>query len=307
MRKMINRTHIEGYVYEHKLTQKVSGPDSKNPGTNYISGTLSIATDDEMMNVVSVHYTYTTEFTKSGSTNETYTILKNIIDGKIGNVVAHGKDKAGMLRIDSVIDLNEFYDSRNDNQLVTVKRNEGGFAHLTSTLSENPKDRATFMVDAVIINCAEVPGDEERGTQDKVVVKCAIFNFRNNLLPVEFSVVDPAGMNYFLSLGASPKAPVVTKLWGQQVSQTIIKTYEQESAFGNSSVREVKSSRKDFVITGAAPTPYEWDSEDSILASELSEATAQREIHLAELKKRNDEYNKPKAAAPVAGNDPFVF
>lgn len=51
-KKLINSTHIEGYVYEHKLELKVSGPNSKNPGTEFINGTLSIATDDDMMNVV---------------------------------------------------------------------------------------------------------------------------------------------------------------------------------------------------------------------------------------------------------------
>ena len=44
MKSMINKTHIEGYLYEHALEKKVSGPNSKNPGTEFISGTISIAT-----------------------------------------------------------------------------------------------------------------------------------------------------------------------------------------------------------------------------------------------------------------------
>lgn len=51
-KSFINQTHLEGYVYEHKLEDKVSGPNSKNPGTSFINGTLSIATDDELLNVV---------------------------------------------------------------------------------------------------------------------------------------------------------------------------------------------------------------------------------------------------------------
>ena len=43
MQKMINRTRIEGYVYEHKLEKKISGENSKNPGTEFITGTLNIA------------------------------------------------------------------------------------------------------------------------------------------------------------------------------------------------------------------------------------------------------------------------
>ena len=41
-KKMINQTHIEGLLYENDLKKKVSGNDSKNPGTEYISGSVSI-------------------------------------------------------------------------------------------------------------------------------------------------------------------------------------------------------------------------------------------------------------------------
>ena len=40
-KKMKNESHVEGYVYEHKLEMKESGPNSKNPGTEFISGTLA--------------------------------------------------------------------------------------------------------------------------------------------------------------------------------------------------------------------------------------------------------------------------
>ena len=46
MKKMINTTHIEGLLYEHKLELRESGPNSKNPGTKFIMGTVDIATDD---------------------------------------------------------------------------------------------------------------------------------------------------------------------------------------------------------------------------------------------------------------------
>ena len=34
---MENTTHIEGILYEHALENKVTGPNSKNPGTPFIS------------------------------------------------------------------------------------------------------------------------------------------------------------------------------------------------------------------------------------------------------------------------------
>jgi len=33
MRKTINTTHIEGWLYQHALSLKVTGEKSKNPGT----------------------------------------------------------------------------------------------------------------------------------------------------------------------------------------------------------------------------------------------------------------------------------
>lgn len=48
----INQSHLEGYVYEHNLELRTAGEKSKNPGVEFINGTLSIATDDELLNVV---------------------------------------------------------------------------------------------------------------------------------------------------------------------------------------------------------------------------------------------------------------
>ena len=39
---------------------------SKNPGTPFITGTISIATDDAMTNIVPVHFTYVTATFGSG-------------------------------------------------------------------------------------------------------------------------------------------------------------------------------------------------------------------------------------------------
>ena len=305
MRKVKNATHIEGYVYEHKLELKVSGPNSKNPGVEFITGTLSIATDEDLMNVVPVHFTYVTETTYSGKSNSAYIILKNIIDGKIGSVMANGKDNAGMLRIDSAIGLNEWYDQKGE--LISVKRNEGGFIHQTNVLDDDESQRATFETDILINACTRLEANEERNLPERMTVKGAIFDFRNALLPVEFTVIHPNAMNYFEGLEASQKNPVFTKVKGIQKSQTVVRRIEEESAFGEPSVREVKNSYRDFIITWAQSDVYEWDTEETILASELAEMIQAREIHKAEIKKRQDEYpaSRNNVAAPAKGGYNF--
>ena len=308
---MINNTHIEGVLYEHDLQAKVSGDTSKNPGTPFITGTISIATDDAMTNIVPIHFTYVTATFGSGKPNDTYTTLNNIVNGTFGSYMKDGAEKAVKLRVDSALGLNEFFTERNGKEeLVSAKRNEGGFVHKVDSIDEDEKVRNTFKVDMLINNVTRTEADDERNIPEKVVVKGAIFDFRKNLLPVEFSATNPNAMNYFEGLGATQKEPVFTCVWGRQVSETIVRQIVTESAFGEDEVREVKNSRRDFVITGAAKEPYVWDDESYITAAELNEAIQKREVDLAAMKKRQDEYKASKnkitpAAAPAQGGFNF--
>lgn len=301
MKKMTNTCHIEGLLYEHKLELRESGPNSKNPGTKFIMGTVDIATDDACTNIVSVHFTYVTATTAKGATNATFTTLMNIVDGKYGTVMANGKENAVKLRIDSALGLNEFYTDRNgQEELVSAKRNEGGFVHVADSLAEDETMRNTFKCDMLITGVKEVEADEEKKLPAKAVVRGAIFDFRGALMPVEFSAINPNAIKYFVGLGASNATPTFTCVWGRQVSETIVREIRTESAFGEDEVREVKNTRKDFVITGASKEPYAWDDESTLTATEVAEAVANRETYLATIKQRQDEYKASKNAASAA-------
>ena len=304
MKSMINKTYIEGLLYEHDLTKKVSGPDSKTPGTPFISGSISIATDDNITNIVNVSYQYVTEKTKAGAENKTFTFLEDLIDNRINYVMKDGKDKAVKVRVNSAIGVNDFYTENRETkeiELVSAKRNEGGFIHVVDVLSTPEVQRSTFECDIIITKVTRKEANEEKQIPEKVIVKGATFDFRGALLPIELSATDEAAMSYFEGLNASATEPVFTKVWGRQVSETIVRTFVQESAFGPDSVREVTNTRKDFVITGAAKEPYIWDDETSITAAELQTAAAARETYLATVKQRYLDYkNKPQATAPAA-------
>lgn len=301
MKKMINTTHIEGLLYEHKLEKKVSGENSKNPGTEFISGTVTIATDDARMNTVQVHFTYVTATTSKGGANNTYNVLNRIIEGA-PCVTKDGADNAIKLRVDSAIGLNEFFSDRNgESELVSAKRNEGGFIHIvTDELAEDEKERSTFTADMLITGTRDVEENPERNLPAKLILKGYIFDFRNAIMPVEFSVVNPNGMKYFANLEVSERKPVFTKVWGTQISQTTYREVTEESAFGDKKVRRVPSSVKDFVVTGTAREPYLWDDEDGILATEFNEAMANREVYLATVKQRQEDYQNSKKSAPIA-------
>lgn len=301
MKKIINTIELSGKLYEHALEKKVSGPNSKNPGTEYITGTISVATDEKCLNVVQVHYTYVTATTKGGKANSTFTTLAGIIDGKYKTVMGDGEENAVGVRINTSIGLNEFYTERNGTvELVSTKRNEGGFIHINNK-NEPLEYKNLFTCDLLITNVRHIDANEEKGLPDKAIVKGAIFNdFNKTLMPVEFSAINPGAIDYFEGLNASSSNPTFTKLWGTQVNETVVTTITQENAFGEPLVRPVKSSRRDWIITGADPEPYDWNDESTLTAAEVNEAIKARDIMLATLKSRSDEYRASKNSATPA-------
>lgn len=306
MMKVRNKTRIDGRLYQHTLELKESGPNSKNPGTQFITGNVEIATDNAITNIVTVHYTYVTATTSSGKSNATFNVLKDIIDGKLGSVMANGADNAAIITIDSAIGLNEFYSDRSGKEeLVSAKRNEGGFAVVKSAADEDETKRNTFDVDMIITGAFIKEADPEKDLPEKMILRGAIFDFRNSLLPIELSVVNPRAISYFESLEITQHNPVFTRLQGRQVSEVVTREVIEESAFGDPVVKKFSSTRKDWVVTWAASEPYAWNDESTITTAELTKAMSDRETYLATLKQRQDEYkaskNQPATAPANAG------
>ena len=302
MKKTINREHLEGRVYSHNLSLKVTGEHSKHPGTEYINGTLDVATDDAILNVVTVNFTYITATTSKGNKNETFSVLKNLIEnGK--TVLTDGADNATMVRIDTALGLNDFYSNRNGQEtLVSPKRNDGGFVSIVNRLDSDETKRNKFECDMLINGTHLVEADEERNIpEDYLVVKGAVFNFRNAILPVEFIVRNSGGVKYFESLDVSPSNMVFTKVWGEIKSQTIVDRREEESAFGEAAVREYERKVREWVIVGAAKEPYEMgDEQNGITLAEVKQMLADREIYLADIKKRAEEWRNSQATTTAA-------
>ena len=292
MKKMINTEKIEGRVYQHNLVKKtVQNSASTNFGKEFISGNLEIAVDEEGFNIIPVHFTYVTETTSSGSKNSTYTNLDKIInDGKTW--IANGKDEATKVRIDTALAVNDFYTQ--DDRLVSTKVNEGGFVTIESELGlEN--ERNTFTTDILITNATRVEPDPDKNiTEEYLVLKGAIFNFRNALMPVDFIVRNKDGMDYFEDLGASESSPVLTKVWGRINCNSISREEREETAFGEESVRTIERKVKEWVVLGTSKVPYDFGDEAVLTVDEVKKAIQDRELMLADTKKRSDEYRASK-------------
>lgn len=298
MKKMTNRINVEGRVFSHSLAKKtVQDTNSANYGKEFINGTLEIAVDEEGLNVVPVHFTYVTELTKKGETNLTYTNLDRIInENNLWSVV--GKDAAQKVKIDTSIAVNDFYNQ--ENILVTTKVIEGGFVSFVTEFGQEDK-RSFFNEDMFITSVRLVEKNEEKNiNEDYLVVGGAIFNFRGDLLPVDFVVRNAAGMKYFEGLEATNANPVFTKVWGSVVCKTIVTTTEEESAFGEPQVRTYERKTKEYVITGSSREIYDFGDEEVLTAEDVKKAMADRELMLADNKKRSEEYRARKAAGQIA-------
>lgn len=306
-----NTVTISGYIYSfgeangrNMLEMRVTGDNSKNPGTEYIAGTIQVAVDEAGLNVIPVHFTYVTEKTSTGKTSPTFGVLKSLIEsGKTW--VKDGKENATKVKIDTALALNDFYVQENGaDRLVSSVVHEGGFVNVINGELPDEAERNTFRCDMVITNVTHIDADGEKVMEDYATVRGAIFNFRKEILPITFTVRNPQGMAYFEGLDTDD-APAYTKVWGRINCETKTTTITEESAFGEDAVRTFEKKTRDWCITGTARECYEFGDEEVLTGEELTKAMQDREIKLAEAKKRSEEYKASKGApAPAAAPAP---
>lgn len=320
MKKMINRCRIEGVLYSHTLEERtVTREDSPNKGKPYIRGKVDIATDKNKTNIISLDYTYVTETTKSGSPNKNYAVLKKIISGEYGcytdpNVL----DNATKVSVSTSLGVNDFVSNRSGaEEMICAKRIEGGFITPVTSLNADENQRNTFTFDTVIVGVKEKEAVEDDNgniiSPAKAVLDCRIFDFRNAMLPVELSAINPKAIDYFVGLEASSKNPIFTQVKGKIISEQLQREIHEKSAFGEDSVRVVSSSHKDWVVTWAREEEYEFGDESMITFDDLKKLAQDRENHLATVKASHASYQaqatsaSTSAAFAASSNDGFDF
>ena len=290
MRNFKNTVHVEGYVFGHTLEKRVSAK-----GVEYIRGDIQVAVDEDAMNVVSVSYIYETETFNSGAANSRWPLMMKLINGA-PTYQTDGKN-AMKVRIDSAIGINDFIGR--DGNMVSAKRPEGGFIH---ELSKTPNFGATFDVDMLI---ASVIDKEVEDGENYLTVHGYVFNFRNDLVPVDFNIRDKGGIKYFQDVDISNANPMLTNLWGNIISTTIETKQEIESAWGAPTVNISSRTVRSWDITGCAVSSMEvWD--DSTITQEEFKAKMQaRQERLADVKKRYEEYQANRGGNGFVNDLPF--
>ena len=303
--KWKNNVNVQGFVFSHTLTARIS-----KAGVPFINGEIQVATDESGTNVVPVHFSYVSEtYGKSGKPNATYGVLQEIIEN--GKTFEEVGPEATKVRISGNVEVNDFY--TREGELASPKRIGGSFVHtMTGGISDNP---ANFDVDMVITNVAE---REVEDAQNYVELKGYVFNFRNDILPVSFTIRSQAGMDYFLNADISSKNPMVTELQGEIISTVIKSETEIEGAFGEPMIKTTSRTLRAWDVTWASAEPAEFDDEAVITRADVKKALAKREEDLIEVKKKQEEYQASKngksgfpASTPVVEDEDddsdFVF
>ena len=288
MRKTWNTAHIEGRIYQHDLEVKtVKNQASKNFGKPYIGGKIEVAVDEACLSVIPVSFTYVTETTSKGGKNKTYAeLLKIIENGK--TVMMDGVEVATKVSIDTAQALNDFIVE--EDQFVSQQILNGGFVEIVDKLKDEDQ-RAKFKMDMVITNIKTVDADPEKFIDEPfVAVRGAAFTFRNELLPYELVVKNPLGMKYFEDLEVSNANPLFTSVWGNLNFTTKSIAGTTEAAFGEDAVDVKQRKVKEWVITGCLKVPYDFGDEKELTMDELIKLSQNREVHLADIKKKREEY-----------------
>lgn len=313
--KFNNVETFEGYVYStgtsfNELSKRVTGENSKNPGTEYIAGDLDIAVDEEGLDVISIHYTYITPFYKSGKVNNTYAALEEIINHPENTWIKGGKENAYKVKCTGVaIGINDFI--AGDGSKVASPRNENGFCSIIKDFTDD-KPKSQFTTDMLITKVTHMDANPEKNVlEDYVSVSGYIFGYGATIptiLPVSFVVRNEAGMNYFENMEIDGSNPVFTKVWGRPVCKTIKVEQREESAFGEAFVQTNPRKNREYLITGTAKVPYDFGDEEVLTVADVNKMTQDRQVILAEIEKRfNERKNnkEPKTAEVPEGS--FVF
>lgn len=301
----INKCHIEGRIFKHTLQKRVSGEQSKNPGTEYIGGIINVATDEDGINVIPVRFTYVTAvYPKSGKPNDSFKVLSQIIEDNI-TWEKDGKDAAPQIRIDGDVEVNDFLSNRNG-EMIEAKGVRGGFIHFANGafgLNENENKRNTFETDMLI---AAVQHQDNEDGDEWANIRGYVFAYQNALVPVTYSIHNKAGIEYFDKCDISNDNPLLTKVWGNIICTTQEVKTEVESAFGGTQVDISTRTLRAWEVSGCAVEPYEWNTPETITIDEFKKLLDERAETVAAAKLRSEQRNNSqtgKAGFPSTGTE----
>lgn len=276
-----NKVNVCGWIFNHTLAKKVS-----KKGVEYIGGSINVATDKDAVNVVPVNFMYVTSTFKNGKPNTTYSFLEQVINEN--NTYEMNGASATKVRIDGDVECNDFV--TREGEMASPKRVRGSFAH-PETGDIATVGCAKFKTDMLIEGYQEV---EVENGDNYGRIRGYVFNFKNDFIPVEYTIRTTGGMEYFEQKDISINEPMLTNVWGNIVCTTIENRTETENAFGAPTVNITTRTLRAWDIEGASVDPMEFGDESTMTAEDVAEGKNNRELHLVEVRANHDEYQRSK-------------
>lgn len=268
--KNFNNVDLKGRLYNFNL----SIMDTEKGEA--ISGEIQLEVDSEGTVVPVRFFGYPTY--NSGKPNKTYSIMSDIMDGDYKTVVDDGED-ADWLAISASIDIG-YFEARNSNELARAQKIRGSFI--------NPnKDKAyknKWKLDCLITKITDIDADEEK-MQDRYVRVSGylIDSYNGRVMEVQFQARAEAAMNYIVTLDASKEMPYFVSVWGKISKVKRIVT--RDNAFGEPEQEEYSSTQ--WVVTGMATSPYDWDEEKTIKQETYEKYVAALQSYKEEIENKN--------------------
>ena len=257
--KFENTVEVRGWIFNHTLAKKVS-----KKGVEYIGGSINVATDKDAINVVPVNFMYVTPtLGNTGKPNSTYPFFEQIINEN--NTYELNGPAATKVRITGDVECNDFV--TREGEMASPKRIRGGFAHVETG-------------DIAIVGCAKFKTDMLIEGYQEVEVENGdnygrihgyVFNFKNDFLPVEYTIRTAGGMSYFEKADISISEPMLTKVWGNIVCTTIENRTEVKNAFGAPTVNITQRTLRAWDLEGASEEPMEFGDESTMTVEDVAE------------------------------------
>lgn len=260
--KSANKVDMRGKVYSYNLEEKTTDKGDA------IAGTVTVQVDEDGTTVEGRFFAYPKY--NSGSTNRTYSVLEDMMNGNYKTVTEDGVDEADWIAMTGSIDISYFVAKGNSaksiDDLTRAQKIRGGF------LNANKKKEYLnkWSVDMYITQIEDIEANEERGTDRFVKVKGYLVDTYNERLnEVQFEAHSAGAINYIIGLTADINNPYPVAVWGRY--QIFTSKVVKKTAFGDGEddVTEYTSAR--WVITGMDPDGYTFGDESVMKVEEWKE------------------------------------
>ena len=255
LRQSENKAVVEGILSEMKFEKKVGDSKSQHPGVEYITGNLTLKTDELNFTRVGA-FSWALAKDEKGNFAKENSIFKGLetVMNEYKTISEVGEDEATKVRITRG-DFN-FYTTQDGREAVSVKSN------FFNRVTDNYDPKSTFEIETYISSM--VPEMDKEGEETgRLIVKGWTVAY-DGVKPV--TLIAPKEDNIASAVESTFEVGQTTRFYGQMINNRVEIVKEIPMAIGPARKEVSYSYKNEFVINGASEayeegvsehTPYE--------------------------------------------------